>query len=104
TSGKTLTAFKLNNRGTIEARNGSTFAVSDPTNLANLSNNTLTGGRWNVFANSTLSIPNITITTNSADVTLSGPNSRFDALNAITQNTAHLALLADRDFTTSSSL
>jgi hypothetical protein len=93
------------NNGTVEAQNGGTFSAPTPTNF---SGGTLTGGTWQVFANSTLrvTLPS-SIVTNAAAIALDGVNSTFyrdtgttNALAAFATNAGSFAVLDGAAFTT----
>ncbi|HEX5242185.1 MAG TPA: hypothetical protein VFW23_02905 [Tepidisphaeraceae bacterium] len=91
------------NNGTLMAVNGGTLNVVE-SSLKNFSAGTLTGGTYEAFDNSTINFTNssisVAITTNNANVLLSGPNSHFDAINALSANLGHFSLLGGRLFTT----
>jgi RHS repeat-associated protein len=73
--------------------------------VTQISGNTLTGGTWNVFAGSTLSITNAgSLTTNAADVTLSGAGSTFASIDGITTSSGTLNILDGASFTTTGDL
>src|SRR5262249_34356824 len=63
------------NTGTVQAQNGGTLNAT--ASFTNFSSGTLTGGTWQVFANSTLRLISSGITTNAATIILDGPNSNF---------------------------
>ncbi len=102
--GLKLTDGTFTNTGIIEATNGSTFTVDSFATLTNYSANTLTGGTWKVFSNSTLSIANASISTNNANVILSGTGSTFTQFNPVTMNQGSFSILEGRNFTTLSNL
>jgi hypothetical protein len=70
-----IVSNSFTNIGTLEARNGGTLDAT--TSSTNFSSGTLSGGTWQVFANSTLRLINSGITTNAATIILDGPNSNF---------------------------
>ncbi len=70
-----LSATGWTNAGVIRALNGDTvYGQGTSTNFAS---GTLTGGTWQVSANSTLRLLNTAITTNAATILLDGANSNF---------------------------
>jgi hypothetical protein len=88
----------LNNTGTVEVDSGT---LSFQGSVTQQSGNTLTGGTWNVNANSTLSLANGgDITTNQGNVTLSGANSSFTNFNSIANNQGSFNLSNGRSFST----
>jgi hypothetical protein len=91
TSGGTLTLSGTNwsNAGTLQASNGGTLNAQGTT--TNFSAGTLTGGTWQVFANSTLRLMNANITTNAANILLDGGNSNFFSDSGTTDALANLA-------------
>jgi len=100
----------LNNQGTLRATNGATLIVGN-TNFTNLSGTTLTGGTYEVFANSTIKLPSATgIVTNASTILLDGVNSNIgrisDSLDALTPYFAtnaaagHFTIQNGRNFTT----
>ena len=90
-------AGTLVNQGTILAENGS-LTINGP--VAQISGNTLEGGTWIVFANSTLDISGAKITINQAMITLSGIRSTFSNIDGLTTNAGSLSILNGRNFTT----
>ncbi len=98
TSLSSLLAFS--NTGSVEVRSG-TLALGNT--VAQVSGNTLTGGTWSVFANSTLVLPG-SITSNQANVSLNGLGSTLAAINGLTSNAGSLSVLGGQTFTTASSL
>ncbi len=103
-SGNTLllqtSSVAYTNNGTYEASNGGTLTV---TALANDSASTLTGGTYEVTANSTMNLP-ATITTNNADIILSGTNTTFAAIAPLNNNEGGFHLLNGATFTTAGAL
>ncbi len=91
----------LTNTGTISVYSG-TLEFADRVN--DMSGNTLTEGTWNVYNGATLALDGYTININQADVTLSGANSQFPAINQLADNQGTFALLALRQFTTAGDL
>src|SRR5205823_2351197 len=67
------------NSGAVQALNGATFSAQGP--VTNFSGGTLTGGTWQVYANSTLRQINSGVITNAANILLNGLNSNFYAGN-----------------------
>jgi RHS repeat-associated protein len=97
-SGTCTIAFSLGGSGTVEADSGT---LSFTSSVAQISGATLTSGTWNVFGGSTLNLANAgTITTNNANVTLSGPGSTFTPINGITANTGSFSILGGGKVTT----
>ena len=99
-SGSTLlletNGLAYTNSGTYEATNGGTLAV---TSVANFAAGTLTGGTYQVNANSTMILPG-NITTNAATIILNGTNTTFSAISAMTGNTGIFKLENGATFTT----
>lgn len=95
------------NNGTLMAVNGGTLNVVE-SSLKNFSAGTLTGGTYEAFDNSIINFSNSSgsaaISTNNANVLLSGPNSHFDAINALSANLGHFSILGGRAFTTAGDL
>jgi hypothetical protein len=85
----TLNGTNWSNSGTIQAMNGGT-ALAQGT-VANFSAGTLTGGTWQVFANSTLRLISTGIVTNAATIVLDGLNSNFFRDNGTTDALAGFA-------------
>ena len=105
-------ALPLNNTGTVEIRSG-TFAFASSAVIQQISGTTLTGGTWNVFANSTLSLQSITcpgggancaLSTNQANITLNGLGATLTNITGLTSNAGSLSVVGGRSFTTASSL
>ncbi len=89
------------NNGLFEATLGGILAINS---LANYSSGTLTGGIYKVIdtgstAPSTIILSSGNITTNAADVTISGPNSVFAAINTLAVNQGEFRVLNNRNFT-----
>ena len=93
----------FNNQGVVEALGGATLTVGCAgCSVSNVSGGTLTGGSWRVVGASNLELfGDPVITTNQADVTLSGATSVFDSLDLLDTNdtTGSLHLLDSRNFT-----
>lgn len=105
TAGVTLTiAGAFTNNGMVEASNEGTVTISSPSLLANLSSGNLVGGRWNVFAGSTLNLPATTITTNSAKVMLSGSGYAFHAIDSLAINSGTFTVTDGATFTSAGAL
>ena len=109
----------LTNNGTISAENvsgstGTTLSISGATTnnalmratsgrilsfasgvLSNLSGTTLTGGSYQLGANSTITLPG-SIATNAASIKLGGANTTFTALSSLSSNTGTLTLASER--------
>ena len=77
-TGVTEVQFAFNNLGTVEARSG-TLSLTNVTQV-NAGASTLTGGTWNVFTNSTLTVNDGVGFANNANITLDGANSNFTNL------------------------
>ncbi len=106
----TLTGTNWVNHGTIGVQNGGTLQAQG--SVANFSAGTLTGGTWQVFAGSTLRLIGGNITTNAANIALSGANANFfsdgsttDALAGFSTNAAagSFTLQNGRSFTAAGS-
>lgn len=103
-SGATLTVNpgSFTNVGVVAATGGATLSItaSNLTNYASGSN-TLTGGTWIADQGSTLNIPSAVVRTIAANtvIVLTGSNSVFAALNALSVNSGELALNGGREFT-----
>ena len=81
----------LINTGTIEADSGTLDL--EPNSFAQLSGNTLTGGTWNAMDGAALKFPSGTsITTNAANITLSGAGATIAALANLATNSGSLTL------------
>ncbi|MBN2578345.1 MAG: PEP-CTERM sorting domain-containing protein [Pirellulales bacterium] len=116
TSSKTITISgrdsNFTNSGVLEARNGGTLLVNEI--ASNLSGVQLTGGSWQVFANSTLRLVGADIQTNAAEIVLDGENANVyssasgtgSALSNFAVNAAEgrFVLRNGRDFTTTGAL
>lgn len=88
----------LNNSGTIEARNGGIISVSY---AGSIPNNTLpAGGRWNVYANSTIDFNAHTFTTNNASILMDGLASSLPAAAPINNNAGSFEIDHGRNFAT----
>lgn len=91
--------------GTLQAVNGGILSANTPTNFTN---GTLTGGSWQVFADSTLRVTLPSgVVTNAADILLDGPGSNFyrdtgttNALANFAVNAGGFTLRNGRNFTT----
>ena len=101
------------NQGTFAVASGSTGGNSslsvDAGRLTNYAGTTLTGGTYNVIATdpsatSTLSFGGGTITTNAANVTLSGANTVFTEINSLNNNQGSFTVANGRNFTTGGAL
>ncbi len=100
-AGNTLAITKSNtNNGTYEASNGGTLNVS---NLSNDSGGTLTGGTYEVAANSTMILPG-SITVNDGNIILSGSNTTFAAITPLNNNEGGFHLINGASFTTQGDL
>ncbi len=89
--------------GTIAADSGTLDLAAPPTNL---SSGTLTGGTWNVGANSALAVAGGNITTDAATIILGGAGASFPALSQLASitNAGSLGLMGGASFTTAGSL
>jgi hypothetical protein len=87
------------NDGRVEVRGGS-FLEINAAKLSNYYDGTLTGGAWEVYAGATLDLLSGPISTNAADILLSGETSAFDALDTLQWNEGSLTLADGRLFTT----
>jgi RHS repeat-associated protein len=100
--GTTTINGTLSNTGTVAVQSGTlNFAFGSN----QLPSNTLTGGTWDVFANSTLTIAGGPITINQANILLSGGGAKFTDLNgtganAFVTNGGSLDLEGGQNFTT----
>ena len=86
--------------GLVRVSDGAGFFANGT--LLNISSGILSGGRWEVFANSTLSLGTSTtsISTNAANVLLDGPNSTLSAINNLTSNIGTFSISNGRNFST----
>jgi hypothetical protein len=91
------------NQGTVEARNGGKISVSSPALLTNLQSGNLIGGNWNVYAGSEIDMPSASITTNSANILLSGSKATFPALSNLEINDGSLSITGGNAFSPGSS-
>jgi hypothetical protein len=88
----------FNNTGTVEVDSGTLSIQGGVTQLVG---NTLTGGTWNVKANSTLNITTgENITTNQGNISLDGLGSTFIKINTLEDNQGSLSIMEGRNFTT----
>jgi hypothetical protein len=88
----------FNNAGTVEVDSGTLSIQGGVTQLVG---NTLTGGTWNVKANSTLDITTAeNITTNQGNISLDGLGSTFIKINTLADNQGSFSIMEERDFTT----
>lgn len=94
----------LSNTGALSVSPGATASVTG--SVTGLADVVLSAGTWSVADDATLSLPTASIATlgPAASVTLAGPNSRFNALHALTTNRGSLTLTDGRSFATESSL
>ncbi len=76
------------NNGTYQASNGGTLAANS---LSNISGGFLTGGTYEVDANSTMNLPN-GITGNAATIILNGTNTSFAAISGLATNSGTFKL------------
>jgi hypothetical protein len=88
---------QLNNTGTVSVSSG--FLDSQTT--AQVNNNTLTGGTWNVLANARLRVNGFAnLTINNGNITPSGPGSVFTNITNLATNNGSFSLLGGQGFTT----
>ena len=100
----------LANEGVLRAVNGGTLLLSGGAGLTNYDSatSTLTGGAYEVFANSTMRLAGVNIITNNADILLSGPGSNIynatsgttSALANFAHNAGAFTITQGRNFTT----
>ncbi len=112
-AGLVITDSSVSNQGTIQALNGSALTFQPAVVNQNASGGTLTGGTWNAISTgqaATLSITGGPITTDAANITLSGSGSTLQAWNGTSyvplENTlttiapgGQLHVLANRNYT-----
>jgi hypothetical protein len=94
------------NEGLIQAVDGGTVRISSRniTNV-NAAGNTLTDGQWFALTGSTIAFDQTAhITTNNANVVLSGGNSFFPPIDSIAFNQGAFSVYLERSFTTQGSL
>ena len=110
----TIEPATFTNDGAIDISNGETATIDPTTSFTNLSGTTLTGGAYSVDAGSVLELAdNAKITTDDANITLSGTGSTIQSENTTTSaqqsfdgtlrtigKTGQLHLLADCSLTT----
>ncbi len=112
----TIAPTLFNDAAVLSASNGGILTFSTLTTFTNLSGGILTGGTYAVAAGSTIELAkNTKITTDAADIVLSGTSSVIQGLSGSTQiklestlatiaSTGTLALLAGRNYTTALAL
>jgi hypothetical protein len=101
-AGTTDVGVTFSNAGTVNV-NAGTLSLTGT--IAQLPGATLTGGTWNVFANSTLNVATgQNITTNAGNVKLSGDTSTFTKINTINNNQGSFTIENGRLFDTVSNL
>jgi fibronectin-binding autotransporter adhesin len=95
------TAASFSNSGTLIVNTGDSFTAG---NLAQISGNTLTGGTYVLAGDLDLTTSGVSITTNSANLTLEGTGTiksgAANALAALSSNTNALTLASAAKFTT----
>ena len=93
------TTFTNQYSGIVRAVGGS-IGIPDTTNLTNVAAGMLSGGTWEVKANSTLDFGTRTISTIApyTTVELNGANSNFTALNTLTNVNGTLRVVGNRTF------
>jgi hypothetical protein len=90
----------ITNTGTIEADSGTLFL--DATTISQVSGGTLTRGTWNAINGSSLEFPTATsITTNNADLTLSGSGATITGISTLSSNSGDFAVTGGARFSTS---
>lgn len=100
-------SFSVTNNGLVQALNGGRFELADNINLTNLVANTLTGGTWVVNdqggAATTIHFGGggSTVSTNAADITLSGPNAVWQNVTNLSANTGTFNILGGHDYNSS---
>jgi hypothetical protein len=94
--------FAMNNTGAVQVQSGTLTLQGGVTQLVgDTLTSTLTGGTWNVKANSTLNITTgYNIITNQGNVTLDGVGSTFTKINTLANNQGSFSVLDGRNFTT----
>ena len=92
TGGAIFIAVPIVNQGTIHAQGGNIGITSG---VSGIQNRTLSGGKWIIDASRNMSVSGPAITTNAADVEISGTFTGF----APTSNTGTLAYRTGADFT-----
>ena len=106
--GLSLAGGAFDNRGLVEAVNGSSVTMLSGTTSVNNSGGTLTGGRWRAAgAGSQVAIRGGEVATNAAEIILSGAGSSVGAFQSaslipieesLATNAGTLRILDDRDF------
>jgi len=94
--GLVLLIGPITNTGTLEATGGGDLYVGDA--LTNLASGTLTGGNYDVYANSTIDFGTASITTNAANILLSGSGGTLNGLNSLTSNSGSLTISSGDSF------
>ena len=92
TGGTTSVSVPITNRGTIHAQGGN---IGISSSVGGIQNGTLSGGKWIIDTGRSMSVSGPAITTNAADVEISGTFSGF----APTTNTGTLSYRNGADFT-----
>lgn len=99
--GGSRTFAKLLNTGTVAVAGGGSVAITSSQNLSKAG--VLAGGRWEVYADGSgagsLSVGTGLITTNAADILLSGGKSSFAQLSGLHSNTGSLSVQAGHQLT-----
>jgi hypothetical protein len=89
---------QIENTGTIEADSGS-LKLSGT--MAQVSNNSLTGGTWNAEAGATLAFPTGTaITSSAANITVDGAGATIAGISGLASSSGNFALTGGASFTT----
>ena len=92
----------ITNNGLLQASHGSTLSIGSGV-LGNLYSGVLTGGAYEVDANSSLAFAD-PVSTNAATITMNGVGSSFSALSALQNNSGTLTLEHGASLASSSSL
>jgi RHS repeat-associated protein/uncharacterized repeat protein (TIGR01451 family) len=93
----------ITNTGTMEADSGTLYL--DGTSISQVSSNSLNGGTWNALNGATLQLPSGTsITTNAANISLSGAGAAITGLGGLATNSGSLSLTGGASFTTTAAL
>ena len=93
----------LANTGTIEADSGTLYL--NPNSFAQLSAGTLTDGAWKALGGATLKFPAATsITSNAANVSLSGAGANVTALSTLASNSGSLSITDGASFSSTGDL
>lgn len=94
----------LTNNGTFEAVKIGALNESFNGTITNLAGGVLSGGTWNVAANSTMTFKTASITTNAANIGLLGTTARFPNISSLQTNSQRLRLADGATFATTGNL